>query len=157
VNFPPVCSETCIHEASHAVVAVHLGLTFDYVTVAPSEVESGDLRLGYVQWGDRIAQAKIVELEKYALANIAPQVALPLFGIERTDEESEYGFSGDELILDILLRFRPDLTRSYLRERVKQLLSPTILSQIQAVSEQLEDRTTLTLEEVLQILKEPVQ
>ena len=76
-----VLPETCVHEASHAVVASLLNVPFEYVTV--------------------------------------PQVALPLFNIERTSEEAREEFSGDDLILDrFLLRFKPELTRSYLLGRV---------------------------------------
>jgi hypothetical protein len=46
--------ETCLHEASHVVLAIHLGVPFEYVTVRPTIAETGELMLGQVRWGDHL-------------------------------------------------------------------------------------------------------
>jgi hypothetical protein len=150
-----VFPETCVHEASHAVVAHLLDVPFDYVTVVPNVPEDGpNLQLGHIFWGQRIGNITRDAVESYALAIIAPQVALPLFGIERTPEEAEEEFSGDDLILDRLLRFKPELTRSYLLEHVREIMNPAVLRWIHTVADELKEGKTLTAADVRVLIGE---
>lgn len=146
-------AETCVHEASHAVLAVLLGVPFDYVTVVPELAESGDVLAGFIRWKNSDEMTKYI-FHNWALAAIAPQVALPLFGIEHTAEEDAEEFSTDEALLSVLQRYKPDLSRPSLRERARELLTPAVRMWVYRVAKELQARKTLVPKEVLALRDE---